>query len=71
MQNKALLFRRDRRPLAHTQTEETTMAKGQVRGNKETRKPKKDKTVTKTVSSEGSQVKLAGGNATFGKKDKK
>ena len=47
------------------------MAKGQVRGNKETRKPKKDKSVSKVVSTEGSQVKLAGGNASFGKKDKK
>lgn len=36
------------------------MAKGQVRGNKETRKPKKDKSVVKTTNVEGSQVKLAG-----------
>jgi hypothetical protein len=35
------------------------MAKGQVRGNKETRKPKKDKSVVKPTV-EGSQVKLAG-----------
>ncbi|BCH54462.1 MULTISPECIES: hypothetical protein [Rhizobium/Agrobacterium group] len=34
------------------------MAKGQVRGNKETRKPKKDKTVDKAVAPTlGSQVK--------------
>jgi hypothetical protein len=38
------------------------MAKGQVRSNKETRKPKKDKAAPKPVSSEGSQVKLAGGS---------
>lgn len=44
------------------------MAKGQVRSNKETRKPKKDKSVVKTVSTEGSQVKLAGSTAPLGKK---
>jgi hypothetical protein len=47
------------------------MAKGQVRSNKETRKPKKDKAVSASVSTEGSQVKLAGSSASFGKKDKK
>lgn len=36
------------------------MAKGQVRSNKETRKPKKDKSVAKATNVEGSQVKLAG-----------
>ncbi|MDB5525470.1 MAG: hypothetical protein JWM58_3233 [Rhizobium sp.] len=46
------------------------MAKSQMKSNKETRKPKKDKSVVKDVSSQGSQVKLAGGNATFGKKEK-
>jgi hypothetical protein len=35
------------------------MAKGQVRSNKETRKPKKDKSAVKTAANEGSQVKLA------------
>jgi hypothetical protein len=35
------------------------MAKGQVRGNKEVRKPKKDKGVVKSASDEGSQVKQA------------
>ncbi|MDB5556306.1 MAG: hypothetical protein JWL86_6290 [Rhizobium sp.] len=44
------------------------MAKGQVRGNKETRKPKKDKSVIKSVSTEGSQVKLAGSTTPIGKK---
>ncbi|CAN7592346.1 MULTISPECIES: hypothetical protein [unclassified Rhizobium] len=44
------------------------MAKGQIRGNKETRKPKKDKSVVKTVSTEGSQVKLAGSTTPIGKK---
>jgi hypothetical protein len=48
------------------------MAKGQMRSNRETRKPKKDKSVVKaTTSSEGSQVKLAGSTGSFGKKDKK
>ena len=44
------------------------MAKGQVRGNKETRKPKKEKSATKSVSTEGSQVKLAGSTTPIGKK---
>jgi hypothetical protein len=47
------------------------MAKGQMRSNRETRKPKKDKSEVKSVSTEGAQVKLAGGSLTFGKKDKK
>ena len=46
------------------------MAKGQVRGNKETRKPKKDKSVVKTTNVEGSQVKLAGSTVPIGKKSK-
>lgn len=43
-------------------TEEMVMAKGQVRSNKEVRKPKKDKTVAKAAPSSpfGSQVKDAG-----------
>ena len=36
------------------------MAKGQVRSNKETRKPKKDKAAPKGAVPAGSQVKLAG-----------
>lgn len=44
------------------------MAKGQVRSNKEVRKPKKDKAAPKTTSTEGSQFKLAGGSTSFGKK---
>lgn len=47
------------------------MAKGQLRGNRETRKPKKDKSVVKAPSVEGSQVKFAGTAVSFGKKDKK
>lgn len=43
------------------------MAKGQVRGNKEARKPKKDKGVTKAATTEGSQVKLAGSTVPFKK----
>ncbi|OLP52008.1 hypothetical protein BJF91_09675 [Allorhizobium taibaishanense] len=39
-------------------SEEITMAKGQVRGNKEVRKPKKDKTAEKSAPvALGSQVK--------------
>ena len=44
------------------------MAKGQMRSNKETRKPKKDKAAAKTPSAEGSQVKLAGSTVPLGKK---
>ena len=47
------------------------MAKGQVRSNKETRKPKKDKAAPSSVNTQGSQVKLAESNATFGRKEKK
>ncbi|WP_312361986.1 hypothetical protein [Ensifer sp.] len=47
------------------------MAKGQVRSNREVRKPKKDKAVKTTVATEGSQVKLAGSSFPAGKKDKK
>jgi hypothetical protein len=36
------------------------MAKGQVRSNKEVRKPKKDKAPPKAAPSPGSQVKDAG-----------
>lgn len=46
------------------------MAKGQVRSNREVRKPKKDKSVVKVASSEGSQVKLAGATMPLGKKGK-
>jgi len=38
------------------------MAKGQVRSNKETRKPKKDKVEKTAAPTLGSQVKLAGGD---------
>jgi hypothetical protein len=48
--------------------EEYPMAKGQMRSNKETRKPKKDKSPIKAASSEGSQVKLAGSTTPIGKK---
>nr|CAD6413701.1 hypothetical protein REQ54_01188 [Rhizobium sp. Q54] len=36
------------------------MAKGQVRSNKEARKPKKDKGVAPAAAPQGSQVKFAG-----------
>jgi hypothetical protein len=38
------------------------MAKGQVRSNRETRKPKKDKAAPAAAPTLGSQVKLAGGS---------
>ncbi len=46
------------------------MAKGQVRGNRETRKPKKDKSASAASAPAGSQVKLAGSSTSLGKKDK-
>ncbi len=52
-------------------SKETNMAKGQVRSNREVRKPKKDKAVKAAVTPEGSQVKLAGSSFSLGKKDKK
>lgn len=39
------------------------MAKGQVRGNREVRKPKKDKTAAVAPASSGSQVKSTVSNA--------
>ncbi|MBX5155345.1 hypothetical protein HJC06_30320 [Rhizobium sp. NLR9b] len=45
------------------------MAKGQMRSNREIRKPKKDKTAAVTAPPSGSQVKLTGGHAvSFSKK---
>lgn len=47
------------------------MAKGQVRGNKETRKPKKDKVTAPTPAALlGSQVKQATSTTATGKKPK-
>lgn len=46
------------------------MAKGQVRGNREVRKPKKDRSVVKASSAGESQAKFAGASVSFGKKDK-
>jgi hypothetical protein len=46
------------------------MAKGQVKSNRETRKPKKDKTAATTAAPQGSQVKLAGSGLTGGKTPK-
>jgi len=50
------------------QYEEDTMAKGQVRSNKEIRKPKKDKTKTAAAAPAGSQVKFANATTADGKK---
>ncbi len=45
------------------------MAKGQMRSNREVRKPKKDKVAAAAAPPEGSQVKLAGsGTSAPGKK---
>jgi hypothetical protein len=49
---------------------EDKMAKGQVRSNRETRKPKKDKTAAVTAAPAGAQVKLAGSGLISGKKPK-
>jgi hypothetical protein len=46
------------------------MAKGQVRGNREARKPKKDKAAPKAAPAAGSQVKLAVASLGSGKKEK-
>lgn len=47
------------------------MAKGQVRGNKETRKPKKDKAAAPAPAALlGSQVKQAASTTATGKKPK-
>ncbi|MGK6315560.1 hypothetical protein [Neorhizobium sp. DT-125] len=43
------------------------MAKGQMRSNREARKPKKDKSAVPVVAVQGAQVKLAG-NLSLGKK---
>jgi hypothetical protein len=40
--------------------EEDTMAKGQLRSNKEARKPKKDRTPAPATPAPGAQVKMAG-----------
>ena len=40
------------------------MAKGQMKSNKETRKPKKDKVAAAPVATLGSQVKQANGGKT-------
>jgi hypothetical protein len=45
------------------------MAKGQLRSNREVRKPKKDKSPP-SVAPSGSQVKAAGSTVSLGKKDK-
>ncbi len=44
------------------------MAKGQMRSNKEVRKPKKDKTKAPEAAAAGSQVKFANSTTADGKK---
>lgn len=56
--------------LTTTNATETKMAKGQMRSNRETRKPKKDKTAAPVAAVQGAQVKLAGGGLSLGKKPK-
>ncbi len=43
------------------------MAKGQVRSNREARKPKKDKAAATTPAPQGTQVKLAGSTTPTGR----
>lgn len=46
------------------------MAKGQIRSNREARKPKKDKSATPVAAAQGAQVKLAQSGLGLGKKSK-
>ena len=46
------------------------MAKGQIRSNREARKPKKDKSPAPAAVIQGAQVKLAGSGLSLGKKPK-
>ncbi|WP_201723453.1 MULTISPECIES: hypothetical protein [unclassified Ensifer] len=46
------------------------MAKGQVRSNREVRKPKKDKSVAPAAAVPGNQVKFANSGPSLGKKQK-
>lgn len=46
------------------------MAKGQLRSNREARKPKKDKTAAVAMPQPGSAVRQAGNTVGAGKKDK-
>lgn len=46
------------------------MAKGQIRSNREARKPKKDRSATPVTAAQGAQVKLAGNGFGLGKKQK-
>ncbi|ACM25118.1 hypothetical protein RRH01S_08_01640 [Rhizobium rhizogenes NBRC 13257] len=57
-------------PCGRDPNKEPEMAKGQVRGNRETRKPKKDKTAEAPKPQPGFAVKQAGTPMGFGKKDK-
>ena len=43
------------------------MAKGQIRGSREARKPKKDKSAAAPASQQGSQVKQAASTTSLGK----
>ncbi len=51
-------------------TERITMAKGQLRSNREARKPKKEKGPAVTPPAFGSQVKGASDSLSLGKKQK-
>jgi hypothetical protein len=46
------------------------MAKGQIRSNREARKPKKEKAAAVAPAALGSQVKSAGSGLSLGKKQK-
>ncbi|MDQ0319926.1 hypothetical protein QO002_002064 [Pararhizobium capsulatum DSM 1112] len=66
-ENKLLLYSKNKRVmLAPSARGGPEMAKGQVKSNKETRKPKKDKVAEKAAPAFGSQVKSS--ESTLGKK---
>ena len=56
--------------LIHLPTKETSMAKGQLRSNREARKPKKEKGAVEATPAFGSQVKSTGQGLSLGKKHK-
>lgn len=46
------------------------MTKGEIRSNREARKPKKDRNATLVTAAQGAQVKLASSGFGLGKKQK-
>ncbi|MBP1842233.1 hypothetical protein J2046_000477 [Rhizobium petrolearium] len=64
------MHRRELKQSYTTGTGEAKMAKGQIRSNREARKPKKDKSATPVAAAQGAQVKLAQSGLGLGKKSK-